>query len=163
MHARSVRFIMLTVLALVVAACGGGNGAGDASSEPTTVTTVAESNDSNGAMTEDEAEQSAEDLAESAAEALEGQQQSFGGGSARLVVGDQSWEFARVLCAFGEEQIGAEGAEFVLSSLQDGLQLYVLADKTSKHLNDPCHHFVYVKDSQLKHLTTSKREQTSSE
>lgn len=59
---------------------------------------------------------------------LEDQQASQGGGAATLRVGDQEWTFDSVLCAFGEDEIGQEGAEFVLSSIQDGLQMYVSID-----------------------------------
>ena len=33
-----------------------------------------------------------------------------------------------MLCAFGPDEIGQEGAEFVLSSIQDGIQMYVSID-----------------------------------
>lgn len=73
----------------------------------------------------------AEDLTEGVEELtenLEDLQASQGGGSATLTVGDQSWTFAPVLCAFGEEQIGQEGAVFNLSSIQDGMQMYASVD-----------------------------------
>lgn len=70
----------------------------------------------------------AEEFAEDQVDALEEVQEQQGGGSARFVVGDDEWTFDSVLCAFGEEQIGQEGAEFVLSSIQDGLQMYVSID-----------------------------------
>lgn len=76
----------------------------------------------------DEVVEDAEEFAENQADALEEVQEQQGGGSARLVVGDEEWVFDSVLCAFGEEQIGQEGAEFVLSSIQDGLQLYASID-----------------------------------
>jgi hypothetical protein len=50
------------------------------------------------------------------------------GGSATLAVGDDTWTFDRVACAFGEQQIGQEGAEFVLTAFADGIQLYVSID-----------------------------------
>ncbi len=61
-------------------------------------------------------------------EDLVAQQNSQGAGSARLVVGDQEWTFSAVLCAFGPDEIGQEGAEFVLSSVEGGLQMYVSID-----------------------------------
>jgi hypothetical protein len=70
----------------------------------------------------------AEEFAEDQVDALEEVQEQQGGGSARFVVGDDEWTFDSVLCAFGEEEIGQEGAEFVLSSIQDGLQMYVSID-----------------------------------
>ncbi|MFT7602110.1 MAG: hypothetical protein ACI8TP_005076 [Acidimicrobiales bacterium] len=80
----------------------------------------------------------AADLAEDLAESLTDQQAAQGGGGAVLVVGDDEWTFDSVLCAFGEDQIGQEGAEFVLSSIQDGLQMYATIDSFghSVSLND---------------------------
>lgn len=71
-------------------------------------------------------------------EDLEDTQAAQGGGSATLIVGDQEWTFDSVLCAFGEEQIGQDGAVFNLSSIQDGLQMYASIDSFghSVSLND---------------------------
>jgi hypothetical protein len=44
------------------------------------------------------------------------------------VVGDMTYTFDSVLCAFGEDQIGQEGAEFNLSSIQEGMQMYASID-----------------------------------
>ena len=59
-------------------------------------------------------------------------------GSFTMVVGEQSWSFDSVQCAFGEEEIGQEGAEFVLSAIEDGLQAYVSVDAfgTSVSIDD---------------------------
>lgn len=76
----------------------------------------------------EEMQQDAEEMAEDMADGLEAQQEAEGGGSATLTAGDQTWTFDSVLCAFGEEEIGQEGAEFVLSSIQDGLQFYISID-----------------------------------
>lgn len=57
-----------------------------------------------------------------------GDEPAAGFGSASLTVGDDSWDFSPVQCAFGAEQIGQEGAEFNLSAIQDGLQLYLSID-----------------------------------
>lgn len=46
-----------------------------------------------------------------------------GGGSATLTVGDRTYEFDRARCAFGPEETGRDDTEFVLSAIQDGLQL----------------------------------------
>ena len=70
----------------------------------------------------------AAEYAESVRDNLEKVQEERGGGSATLIVGDERWEFDAVLCAFGEEEIGQEDAEFVLSAMQDGLQFYVTID-----------------------------------
>ena len=69
-------------------------------------------------------EESVDDLTED----LEQQQQAQGGGTATLTVGDQTWTFAPLLCAFGVDQTGQEGTEFVLSSIQDGMQMYAAVD-----------------------------------
>lgn len=61
-------------------------------------------------------------------ETAEEQPAAQGGGSATLTVGDQTWDFEGVVCGFGEEEIGDEGAEFVLSAFEDGAQLYVSID-----------------------------------
>lgn len=46
-----------------------------------------------------------------------------GGGSATLTVGDQTYAFDRARCAFGSEETGRDDTEFVLSAIQNGLQL----------------------------------------
>lgn len=128
---RATRWIILVAaVALLVAACGGDGGGEGAS--PTT-----------GAASDvvpdpDELAVDPEGLAEELAEGLEEIQEQEGGGSATLTVGDQTWMFDSVLCAFGEDQIGQEGAEFVLSSIQDGMQLYAAIDSfgRSVSLND---------------------------
>jgi hypothetical protein len=124
-------FAPVGVVALLVASCG-------SDSEPAAVEdasvdeVVEEATD----VAEDAAEAAesgdipddAVEYAEEQVDALEEVQAQQGGGSARLVVGDDEWAFDSVLCAFGEDQIGQEGAEFVLSSIQDGLQVYVSID-----------------------------------
>ncbi len=107
---------LVILLALVAASCGG-DGADEGGTPTPTVAVDAEE------LAEDP-EQAAADLAQD----LEEVQQAVGGGSATLTVGDQVWTFNSVLCAFGEEQIGQPGAEFNLSAIQDGLQLYVSID-----------------------------------
>jgi hypothetical protein len=77
---------------------------------------------------EDSPEDAAADLAEDMADDLAEVQAGQGGGSATLTVGDETWTFDSVLCAFGEEMIGQEGAVFNLSSIQDGLQMYASID-----------------------------------
>jgi hypothetical protein len=124
-----VRMVMALVVAgLVLTACGGG--------ESTTTAGVADQ-DQAAPDTQDTAAD-AEEMAEDMAENLEETQEAVGGGSATLVVGDQTWAFDSVLCAFGEEQIGQEGAEFNMSAIQDGLQLYASIDSFghSVSLND---------------------------
>ena len=124
-------FAPVGVVALLVASCG-------SDSEPAAVedTSVDEVVEEATDVAEDAAEAAesgdipddAVEYAEEQVDALEEVQAQQGGGSARLVVGDDEWAFDSVLCAFGEDQIGQEGAEFVLSSIQDGLQVYVSID-----------------------------------
>lgn len=46
-----------------------------------------------------------------------------GGGSATLTVGERTYEFDRARCAFGPEETRRDDTEFVLSAIQNGLQL----------------------------------------
>lgn len=116
------------VLALVLVACGGSEGDPEVAAD-LPGTTVALPADADEAFEQaEELAENAEQMAEDMAENLEEQQAARGGGSATLAVGDQIWEFDSVLCAFGEDEIGQEGAELVVSSLQDGLQFYVSID-----------------------------------
>ncbi len=55
------------------------------------------------------------------AETTEGRRAASG--SATLEVGGEAYRFDRVLCAFGPEETRREDTEFVLSAIQDGLQL----------------------------------------
>ena len=74
---------------------------------------------------------SIEDATTDVSEAVAGgdeQEAVEGGGSASLTVAGQTYTFDSVLCAFGPDQIGQEGAEFVLSAIQDGTQLYFSID-----------------------------------
>lgn len=125
---------MAALLALGLTACGG------AASDETDVTSAVESaaDAATEATSDAEATESLEEMAEEMADGLEARQESEGGGSATLTAGDETWDFDSVLCAFGEEEIGQEGAEFVLSSIQDGLQFYISIDEFghSISLND---------------------------
>lgn len=51
-----------------------------------------------------------------------------GSGSARITVGDSTWDFANAQCAFGEEAIGVPGAVANGAASQNGLSLYVSDD-----------------------------------
>lgn len=134
---RSLGLIGAVTLTLALVACGGDDTASveeaveaaTAQAEQAVESAVTIAGDATPEDVEAEALETAEELAEDLTESLENQQAAQGGGSATLTVGDETWSFDRVLCAFGEEQIGDEGAEFVLSSLQDGLQLYVSIDR----------------------------------
>lgn len=127
-------FALFAGLALLVAACGGDDG--DTTVEPGDGGAVADGDgdaDAAGDIVGDP-----EDDIEDMVEDLEETQAAQGGGFATLVVGDQEWTFDSVLCAFGEDQIGQEGAVFNLSSIKDGLQMYASIDSFghSVSLND---------------------------
>jgi len=112
-------------LALVLLACG----SGDEQVEPAPDTgdeaqeAVEDAEEALEEMAEDP-EGTMDELVEEAEEA----QAAEGGGSAELTVGEETWSFDSVLCAFGPEEIGDPEAEFALSAIQDGLQLYVSID-----------------------------------
>lgn len=129
-HSRRARYAVLAlVLGVVLTACGGDADVSD--SAPEAVDEAVEGATSAAEEAADVAEEAVErgeEMAESARENLEGQQAAQGGGSATLTVGGETWSFDRVLCAIGEEETGQEGAEFVLTSIQDGLQFYVSID-----------------------------------
>ena len=111
-------------LALFLAACGGDD---DSTASEDGAAAAPSSDDEDPVAPEGDSENLPDDIQDKVDD-LEDTQAAQGGGSATLVVGDQEWVFDSVLCAFGEDQIGQEGAEFVLSSIQDGLQMYVSID-----------------------------------
>ncbi len=133
---RPILLLGAVAVVLAMTACGGDDAAPAVEEALETAATIAD--DATPDEIEEQALETAEELAENLTESLENQQAAVGGGSATLTVGDDTWNFDSVLCAFGEEQIGQEGAEFVLSSIQDGLQLYVSIDSfgQSVSLND---------------------------
>lgn len=112
--------------ALALSACGGGSEE-EALPEPSSL--LSEAGEALATATsQEEIEDATEDLldtVEDMADSLEAQQT---GGSASLTVGDQTWTFDGALCAFGEEEIGQEGAELVVSAITDGVQLYISID-----------------------------------
>lgn len=111
----------VATLMLVLAACGGSEADPEVPADQPDATVPSMDT---APTNEEELEEMVEDMTEN----LEEMQESQGGGSATLTVGDQTWDFESVLCAFGEDEIGQEGAELVVSSLQDGLQFYVSID-----------------------------------
>lgn len=125
-----IRGVLVSLLVLALVACG----SGDPEQEPTPE--AADQNDGTveGADVADVAEdaedavEDAEELAEDLREEAEAEQEASGGGQAELTVGDETWTFGSVRCAVGPDEIGQEDAEFVLSAIQDGLQLYVSID-----------------------------------
>lgn len=125
------RLLALTAaLALGVTACGGADDAPAASDIASEVGAAASSAAADpGSVSVDELEENASEMAEDfsdMADNLEGQQT---GGAASLTIGDETWDFDGVLCAFGPDEIGQEGAEFVLSAIADGVQFYLSIDE----------------------------------
>lgn len=129
----------LAVGVVFIAACGSsGDGGGESSAEEAVADAVEDAVDAapddaadalpDAGEAQSAAEESAQELGDDMAEGLEAAQESVGGGGATLTVNGQTWEFPSVLCAFGEEQIGQDGAVFNLSAIADGLQLYASID-----------------------------------
>lgn len=54
--------------------------------------------------------------------------------AAALTVDGETYEFDRVLCAVGAEETGEESTEFVLSAMQDGLQLEATVSTRFGHI-----------------------------
>ena len=124
---------LLSVTALL-AACGGDDTTSDDGDAASGSASAASADDAANEDAADDVAASAEELVEE----MESQQESQGGGGATVTIDGETWEFDSVLCAFGEEEIGQEGAEVVVSSIQDGLQFYVSIDSFghSVSLND---------------------------
>lgn len=123
------RMLALTAaFTLGLTACGG---AGDdaATTAEDIVSQASAAADPSAPISREELEENASEMAEDfsdMADNLEGQQT---GGSASLTVGDETWDFDGVLCAFGPDEIGQEGAEFVLSAVADSVQFYLSIDE----------------------------------
>lgn len=62
-----------------------------------------------------------------------------GSGSASLTIGDNSWEFTQVVCAFGEEETGVEGSEFNLVASNGSATVYAAIDPGHTYIefNEP--------------------------
>ncbi len=126
---------LVAALMLVAASCGSDD-AEDAVEAATD--DVAEATDDVAEAIESGDEQSAADAVDDLVDELEEKQEAEGGGSASLTVGGQTYTFDGVLCAFGEEETGQVDAEFVLSAIANGTQLYFSIDQFghSVSLND---------------------------
>ncbi|HSL57121.1 MAG TPA: hypothetical protein VK866_04695 [Acidimicrobiales bacterium] len=113
---RTIATAAALALVLVLTGCGddGDDPVTDAADEATDEATDA---------TTDAAGEGVQDMADDMAEDLEDMQDAVGGGSAVLTIGDETWEFDSVLCAVGPDETGRDDTPFVLSSIQDGLQL----------------------------------------
>lgn len=57
-----------------------------------------------------------------------------GAGSATLEIDGETYTFDRVLCAFGSEETQRDDTEFVLSAIQDGMQLDATIDTRFGHV-----------------------------
>ena len=57
-----------------------------------------------------------------------------GAGTASLTIGDQSWEFAQVACAFGEEETGVEGSEFNMVASDGSAVVYAAIDLDNTYI-----------------------------
>ena len=129
----------LAAAALALSACGGEAEVPPTpatQAEPTTTPEpVPEPTDEAPATGSDDGAIEMEEEMEEIAASMEAQQT---GGSASVTIGEQTWDFDGVLCAFGPEEIGQEGAEFVLSAIGDGLQFYISVDAMGQFvsLND---------------------------
>ncbi|QGG94697.1 hypothetical protein [Actinomarinicola tropica] len=107
-----IALIALSLLTSVAAACGDDDGDADAP--------VSEE----GGGASSDVDELAEDLGvDDMVESQEAAQEAQGGGHATITIGDQTWEFDSVLCNVGPSETGRDDTEFVLSSIQDGLQL----------------------------------------
>lgn len=57
-----------------------------------------------------------------------------GAATASLTIGDHSWEFGQVVCAFGEEETGVEGAVVNFSARNGSLSLYLAAEADGNYI-----------------------------
>ncbi|MGM0386796.1 MAG: hypothetical protein ACQERF_12575 [Actinomycetota bacterium] len=113
-------------LALTLTACGGSSDDGTVDDAVADVSAAGDALAS--ATSEAELEEAQGDLEDAAADMADDLEAQQSGGSATITVGEETWTFDGALCAFGEEETGQEGAEFVLSSIGDGLQFYLSID-----------------------------------
>jgi hypothetical protein len=120
-----VRRGRVVMLVLLLVACGSGDPSEEEAQD--VVDAVEEGMQDAEEVLEDLPEE-LDELAEQLTEELEEQQAASGGGGAELTIDGETWTFDSALCAFGPDEIGDEDAEFVLSALADGLQLYVSID-----------------------------------
>lgn len=56
------------------------------------------------------------------------------GGTARITIGDETWEFEQVNCGFGEEETGVEGAVFNMAASKDRISLYAADEPDRAYL-----------------------------
>lgn len=113
------------ILALALSACAADQPAADVEEA---VSSMASAAAEISAMSSEEAEDMASEMSDDMSDLASTLEEMQDGGSASITVGDETWSFDGVLCAIGEEQTGQEGAEFVLSAIGDGVQLYISID-----------------------------------
>jgi hypothetical protein len=118
---------LVLALALVVAACGDDDG-GSEETETTPTTAAATTTTAGGETTTTTAPEATTTTTRAATTTTTAGTASSGGGAATITIGEETWTFDTVLCAFGEEQIGQEGAEFVLTATEGDLNLYLSID-----------------------------------
>lgn len=75
------------------------------------------------------------DVIDEMTENLEEQQEDAAGGHATFIAGDETWEFDDVLCKFASEGTDEGRATFILTSLQDGLQLHLMISATGHRIS----------------------------
>ncbi|MCH7788046.1 MAG: hypothetical protein IH940_01240 [Acidobacteria bacterium] len=133
---RTLMLLLLT-LALVAAACGDDDDAASDDESSDETTSEEDSPDGTGVEVPLETGDSVDGTLDEIGDPgfVEG---GSTGATATLIVGGEEWAFDAAFCAFGEETIGQEGAEFNVSASQDGLQLYASIDSFghSVTLND---------------------------
>lgn len=82
----------------------------------------------------------------------EGEQRGVVSGSATLTVGDETWTFDRVACAFGDENF-QHGLDFTLTAYRDSLQFYVAVPTVFGHQISLIDTRVYHDDRDLENLS----------
>jgi hypothetical protein len=108
--------LVILAIAMVAAACGGGESSDSVTTDPgTTPTTAADTPEATSAPT-------------TQADSSDSSPAADAPGGIVLTIGDQVWEFPGAQCAFLNAKAGEDGSEWNVSNVQDGLQVYVYVD-----------------------------------
>jgi hypothetical protein len=108
--------LVIVAIAMVAAACGGGESSDSATTDPgATPTTAADTPEATLAPT-------------TQADNSDGPPAADVPGGIVLTIGDQGWEFESAQCAFYNARAGEDGSEWNVSNVRDGLQVYVSVD-----------------------------------